>query len=220
MRWREPLAAMAVVRSAVRDAWDALVALAPFNLCWLALCLTLVLIPPATAALFESMHELAGGRSPSLGDFFRSVRRRFIAAWLWALWAAAGLFIVRLGVGSYPDPSDPRAWLSAVAVVLGLLFGVSLLYVWPFVFLQPNGDLGRAIRNSVLTVLAAPLFALTIAVLLALFVAVGAVLIVPLALVIPGLIGLTSSHAVTDRLRAFGRLPPRPAFDEFEAETE
>ena len=39
----------------------------------------------------------------------------------------------------------------------------------------------RAIRNSVLAVLAAPLFALTLAVLLVLVVGVSAVLILPLA---------------------------------------
>lgn len=214
MKWRQPLDALVVVRSALRDAWDGLVAVAPLNIGWLGLALTVILLPPATAALFESMHELAAGRSPGFGDFLRSVRRRFVSAWLWALWASAGFTIVLLNVGSSVDPADPRAWLSAAVVGLGVLFFVSLLYVWPFMFLQADANLARAIVNSILTVLAAPLFAITIAILLALMVAIGAVLIVPLAIVVPGLIALVASHAVTDRLRSFGKLPPRAGLEE------
>jgi len=209
MRRREPLDALRVVRRSFGDAWDALVAVAPLNLAWLGLGLTIVLLPPATAALFESMHELASGSTPGFGDFLRSVRRRFVGAWLWAVWAVAGLTLVGLNVRFDLDPSSPAAWLSAAVAVLGVLFVISLLYVWPFVFLQAGGGLVRAIRNSVLTVLAAPLFAVTLAVLLVLVVAAGAVLIVPLAVAVPGFVALVASHAVTDRLRAFGKLSPR-----------
>lgn len=216
MRWREPLDAVRVVRMSLRDAWDALIAVAPLNLAWLGLSLTVVFLPPATAALFESMHELASGRDPGIRDFFGSVRRRFVDAWLWALWASAGLSLVGVNVRLRDDVSEPIAWLSAAFVVLGVLFGMSLLYVWPFVLLQPDGGLIRAIRNSILAVLAAPLFAVTLAVLLVVSVAASAVLILPLAVVTPGLIGLAASHAVTDRLRAFGKLPPRTSHDDLD----
>lgn len=211
MRWREPLDAVRVVRRSLRDAWDALVAVAPINLVWAGLGLTLVLLPPATAALFESMNELAAGRTPGIRDYVGAVRRRFLGGWAWALWGAAGLTIVAANVRLYPDPTDPRAWLSAAVAVIGVLFGVSVLYVWPLLLLQPDGGLLRAIRNSILATLGAPLFAIVIAMLLALVVAVGAVLILPLVLVVPGLICLVASHAVTDRLRAWGKLPPRPS---------
>lgn len=211
MRWREPLDAVRVVRHSLRDAWDALVAVAPINLAWAGLGLTLVLLPPATAALFESMNELASGRTPGIRDYVGAVRRRFVEGWAWALWAAAGLTIVGVNVRLYPDPTDPRAWLSAAVAVLGILFGVSVLYVWPLLLLQPDGGLLRAIRNSIFATLGAPLFAIVIALLLALIVAAGAVLILPLVLVVPGLICLVASHAVTDRLRAWGKLPPRPS---------
>lgn len=208
MRWREPLDAVRVVRASLRDAWDALVAIAPLNLAWLGLGLTVVLLPPATAALFESMHGLAGGSTPGITDFLASVRRRFLAAWLWALWAGAGFVVVGLGLRVELDPSAPAAWLSAAVAVLGVLFAVSLLYVWPFLLLQREGGLARAICNSILAVLAAPLFALAIAVLLAIAVAAGTILILPLAVAVPGFVGLVASRAVRDRLRAFGKLRP------------
>jgi hypothetical protein len=84
------------------------------------------------------------------------------------------------------------------------------------VFLQPDGGLLRAIRNSLFGVLAAPLYAIVLAALLALIVAAGAVLILPLALVVPGLICLVASHAVTDRLRAWRKIPPRPSEEALE----
>jgi uncharacterized membrane protein YesL len=209
--WREPLDAVRVVRRSLRDAWDALVAVAPINLAWAGLALTLVLLPPATAALFESMSELAAGRTPGIRDYFGAVRRRLVEGWAWALWGAAGLTVLAVNIRLYPDPTDPRAWLSAAVVVLWVLFGVSVLYVWPLLLLQPGGGLLRAIRNSVFVTLGAPLFAIVLALLLALVVAAGAVLIVPLVLVLPGLICLVATHAVTDRLRAWGKLPPRPS---------
>ena len=202
------------MRAALRDAWDALIAVAPLNLAWLGLALTVVLLPPATAALFEAMHELASGSTPGIRDFLGSVRRRFVAAWLWALWAMAGLVLIGINVRPDPDPSEPAAWLSAAAAVLFVLYAVSLLYVWPFVFHQAGGGLAQAIRNSILAVLASPLFALTLALLLGLVIAAGAVLILPLAVAVPGIVGLVASHAVTDRLRAFGKLPPRPSVAE------
>jgi uncharacterized membrane protein YesL len=210
---REPLDAVRVIRRSLRDAWDALVAVAPINLAWAGLTLTVVLFPPATAALFESMGELAAGRTPGIRDYFGAVRRRLVDGWAWGLWGAAGLTVLAVNIRLYPYPSDMRAWLSAAVAVLWLLFGVSLLYVWPLLHLHPDGGLLRAIRNSIFVTLGAPLFAIVLALLLAGCVAVGAVLILPLVLVLPGLICLVASHAVTDRLRAWGKLPPRPSVD-------
>jgi uncharacterized membrane protein YesL len=214
MRLGEPLAALRVVRRAIRDGWDALFVVGALNLAWLALSVTVVLLPPATVALFESMDELASGRTPGLREYFAFVRRRFLRAWIWALWAIAGITIASVNVQYWNDTSGSFVWLSAASAVIGLLFAVSLLYVWPFLFRQTEGGLGRAIRNSILAVLAAPLFALTLALAIAVLVAVSAILILPLAVFLTALLGLISTHAVTDRLRAFGKLEPRAAVDE------
>lgn len=216
MIWREPLDAFRVVRRAIRDGWDALFVIGLLNLAWLALSLTIILLPPATVALFESMDALAAGRTPDVRDLLGSVRRRFIGAWLWAIWAIAGLTIAWVNVRYWNDAGGSLVWLSAAFLVLGVLFAVSLLYVWPFVFRQSEGGVARAIRNSILAVLAAPVFAISLAVLLVAVVAISAVLILPLAVFLSGLVGLIATHAVTDRLRTFGKLPPRSSVDELE----
>jgi len=214
MRRREPLDALRVVRRAIRDGWDALFVVGALNLAWLALSLTVVLLPPATVALFESMDELASGRIPGLREFFAIARRRFLGAWLWALWAIAGLTIASVNVRYWNDTGGSLAWLSAASAVLGVFFAVSLLYVWPFVFRQSEGGLTRAIRNSILAVLAAPVFAISLAVMLVLATAISAILILPLGVFLTALVGLIASHAVTDRLRAFGKLPPRASVED------
>jgi len=216
VRWREPLDAVRVVRAALRDGWDALIVVGALNLVWLGLSLTIILLPPATVALFESMDELASGRGPGVRDFLGAVRRRFLGAWLWAVWAMAGMTIVTVNVRYWGDSGGALVWVAAAFAVLGMLFGISLLYVWPFVFRQQEGGLVRAIRNSILTVLAAPLFAVSLAILLVLVVAVSAVLILPLAVFTSGLLGLIATQAVTDRLRVFDKLPPRPAVEELD----
>jgi hypothetical protein len=216
MIWREPLAALRVVRRAVRDAWDALFVVGALNLTWLAMSLTVVLLPPATVALFESMNGLAEGRTPDLGDYLRAVRRRFIGAWVWAIWAVAGLTIAWVNVRYWNDSGGSLVWLSAAFLVLGVLFSVSLLYVWPFMFRQSEGGIARAIRNSILAVLAAPVFAIALAGLLLVVVSISAILILPLAVFLTALVGLIASHAVTDRLRTFGKLPQRPSVEDTE----
>ena len=214
MRLLEPIAALGVVRRAIRDGWDGLLVVGALNLAWLGLSVTIILLPPATVALFESMDELASGRTPGLREYFSFVRRRFVRAWLWALWAIAGLTTVSINIRYWNDTGGSLVWLSAAFVVLGVLFGVSLLFVWPFMFRQSEGGLIRAIRNAILAVLAAPLFAITLAVAIVAIVAVSAVLILPLAVFLTALLGLIATHAVTDRLRAFGKLPPRAAVDD------
>lgn len=216
MRLREPLQAFRAIRRAIRDGWDAIFVVGALNLAWLGLSVTVILLPPATVALFESMDELASGRIPGIREFFVLVRRRFVGAWLWALWAIAGLTIAWVNVRYWNDTGGSFAWLSPAFAVLGVLFGVSLLYVWPFVFRQSEGGLVRAIHNSILAVLAAPLFALSLSVAIVGIVAVSAILILPLAVFLTALLGLIATHAVTDRLRAFGKLPPRAAVDELD----
>jgi uncharacterized membrane protein YesL len=214
VRLREPLDALRVVRRSIRDGWDALFVVGTLNLAWLGLSLTVILLPPATVALFESMDELSSGREPGFREFLTAVRRRFIGAWIWALWAFAGLTIAMVNVRYWNDSGGSLVWLSAAFAVIGALFSVSLLYVWPFVFRQSEGGLTRAIRNSILAVLAAPVFALSLAVVLVVIVAMSAILILPLAVFLTALVGLIATHAVSDRLRAFGKLPPRAAVDE------
>jgi uncharacterized membrane protein YesL len=162
------------------------------------------------------MHDLASGDAPGVRDFLRAVRVRFLAAWAWAAWSAAVVAVVVANVAFYLDAGGSLQVVAGAVGVVGILLAVSVLYVWPFVFLQSDGGLGRAIRNSILTSLAAPFFSLTIALLLAVVVVASFVLVLPLGLFTPGFVCLVASHAVSNRLRAFGKLPALPVLEDAE----
>jgi uncharacterized membrane protein YesL len=210
-------AALRVGARTVREAWDALVLLAVLNLVWFALSLTVVLLPPATVAMFEATHELARGRQVTLGEYAGAVRRHFLRAWAWGLInaAVAALLTVNLIFWDRPEP-----WAASIqGVFLLAAFGwlVSQLLVWPYVLEQDEPSLGRAVRNSLLTVLAAPLFSVVIGLIVAAAVVISATLLVPIPCITTAFLCLLGSHAVLDRLVAFGkRPPPEPPVDALE----
>lgn len=200
--------ALRVFSRALGDAWDALVLLAALNLLWLALSLLIVFLPPATAAMFAATHELAGGRAPSVRDFLTAVRSHFWQAWRWALVNVAAAVVFAAIFAFYGSIREPWAdAVEAVSLLFVLFWCVSQLFVWPFLLSQAEPRLSSALRNAVLAVLAAPLFAFTFAAIVAIVLALSLALIAPIAVITTAFLCLLANHAVTDRLRAFGKLP-------------
>lgn len=202
------IAALRVFSRAVGDAWDALVLLAALNVIWLGLSLLVVFLPPATVAMFAATHELAGGRAPGVRDFLTAVRSHFWQAWRWAFLnlAVAAVFVATFAFyGSVREPWADA--VEAVSLLIALLWCVSQLFVWPFLFTQAEPRLALAMRNGVFAVLAAPLFALTFAAIVAIVLALSLALVAPIAVITTAFVCLLANLAVTDRLRAFGKLP-------------
>jgi hypothetical protein len=79
------------------------------------------------------------------------------------------------------------------------------------VFEQAEMSLRWALRNALLTVFAAPVFSLTLAVLGAITLLLSVLLVAPLVLATTAFLCLVANHAVIDRLRAFRKLPAPPA---------
>lgn len=201
------IAALRVLRRTVRDAWDALVLLVVLNLAWVALAFSVVLLPPATAALFDVTHELARGRTPGLIDFARALRRHFWRAWGWAVLNVLAGAIVIVNLVFYGQFGD--LWALAMQgffVLVGIFWFISQLYVWPFILEQDAPDLRRALRNGGLTVLAAPGFSLVLLLLIGAVLVVSYLLLLPLVALTTGFFCLLANHAVLDRLYAFGKL--------------
>jgi uncharacterized membrane protein YesL len=202
------IAALRVFRRALGDAWDALVILAALNLLWLALSVTVLLLPAATAALFESTHSLARGEAPGIRDYLDGVRRHLVRAWAWALvnllvWSVLVANIVFYGVFA-------EVWAVALRSLFLVLAGcwlISQFYFWPFLLEQEDMNIRRAFRNALLAVLAAPFFALTLGLLGAVVVVLSVALIMPMLALTGSFLSLLASHAVIDRLRAFHKIP-------------
>jgi uncharacterized membrane protein YesL len=191
-----------------RDAWDALVQLALLNLLWLALSLTIVLMPPATVAMFEATHELAHGRLVSVAEYLGAVRRRFGPACGWGLLNLAVGTLLAVNVVFYDRPEPWAAAIRSLFLVAALVWTVAQLLVWPYVFEQADHSLRRAVRNALLTVVAAPGFSIVLGGIVALLVVASVALLVPLATITTALLCLMGNHAVLDRLVVFGKRAP------------
>jgi uncharacterized membrane protein YesL len=201
------MSALRVAGRALRDAWDALVQLALLNLVWFGLSLTVVLMPPATVAMFEATNELARGRSPSLADFVAAVPRHFLPAWGWAILNVAVGIVLGVNLSFYSSPEPLHLALRGLFLLATLLWVVSQLLVWPYRFEQADPSLRLALRNALLTTLAAPVFSIIIGAVVALVVALSVIVLAPIPFFTAAFLGLLGNHVVLDRLVAFGKRP-------------
>jgi uncharacterized membrane protein YesL len=200
-------AALRVAGRTLRDAWDAFVQLALLNLVWFGLSLTVVLLPPATVAMFQATNELARGRSPSLAEFVTAVPRLFLPAWGWALINVAVGIVLGVNLAFYSNPEPVHLALRGLFLLATLLWVVSQLLVWPYRFEQTDPSLRLALRNALLTTLAAPLFSIVLGAMVALVVVLSVVLLAPLPFFSAAFLCLLGNHAVRERLVAFGKRP-------------
>lgn len=187
---------------------DWLFPLCAINLLWVLLSLTVVLYPPATASLFETGYRAYGGQAPTVPAFLKGVRRWMIPAWKWAglnlLLIAAVTLLTRTLV-----QSELLAALLAGSTGL-ILFGQ--LYFWPYMMVQESPKMWQAARNSIYTVLSAPLVTgLNVALTVALIVP-GLVTIGPLLLILPVLLSLFYTYSLIAWLSHQG-IRPDPVRD-------
>jgi uncharacterized membrane protein YesL len=208
-------AALRVAGRTLRDAWDALVQLALLNLVWFALSLTVVLMPPATVAMFQATNELARGRSPSLAEYLTAVPRYFLPSWGWALLNVAVGIALGVNLAFYSSPEPLHLALRGLFMLATLLWVVSQLLVWPYRFEQADPSLRLALRNALLTTLAAPVFSIIIGAVVALVLVLSVIVLAPLPFFTTAFLCLLGNHAVLDRLVAFGKRP-RPVEPEDE----
>lgn len=140
--------------------WENLLPLFLFNLLWSVAALTVVALPPATAALF-AVARAALQQRPVTWETFRTVFRRDLAAsWRWALAVGGVVGVAALNLWLYRG-ADGALW-SVLRVVWALvLAGGALLnlFFWPFWHEQaPQARTLRVTwRNNLTFLLARPL---------------------------------------------------------------
>lgn len=200
--------ALRVIGNALVDWWYSWVTLTLINVVWVACCVTVVLAPPATFALFYAAHDLVQGRGVSLGDFARGIRLYFVKSWLWGVLniVAAVLFYANLRFYG----SIEAQW-SALVLMLSLallvLWIMVQIYTVAYIMFQEQPSLRTALRNGLFTLLASPIYSL----IMALF--VGAVIFLSVNIVVvtliggPALISVLGNRAIRERLATFNILP-------------
>jgi hypothetical protein len=148
--------------------------------------LTLVLLPPATAALYEIAFQANKGREPYVRDYLSATRKWFLKSWIWASITLLFVLASISGITFYDSvQTDLGSVLRIISILLTVFIGLVQLYFWPYMFFQERPRIITAFRNAALTVLSDPLFALCHAGITVMLLMVSVLLIAPIAIFTP-----------------------------------
>ena len=195
-----------VLLRALSDWWRDWVNMAVINLGWMVCWLTLLLGPPATFVAYRVANDFVHGRSLYPRELPGLVRRYFLRSWGWFLinLAVAAAALINLQFYASLDSTLGSVLQGATLTVAGGWLLVQF-YALPYLMEQDRPLLSRALRNALLTTLASPLYTLLLAAACGLLLALCVRLPFLLLFGVPMLIAVTGSHAVLERLEAFGK---------------
>jgi uncharacterized membrane protein YesL len=167
-------------------------------LCWI----TVILGPPASFGFYYAIHSLIESHSTNWREFFEGAKRYFFKAWLWALLNLAVFFLVRISLEYYSKIAETSIFFN-LSLVIALLWLCLQFYTIPYMLEQEQKNVLLAFRNSLLTMLASPLF--TLVLLIFLFFILWLSMSFPILLIIgsPALIAVLGVKALKERLSHF-----------------
>jgi len=130
--------------------WREFAFLLVLNLLWLLAQVTVVLGPPATAALVAVAGRVADGNLTDFGDFWGALRANFVAAWRWGLaqWLAYGVLGFNLVAYADREGVGILALRYAWTLLAFAWFAVNL-YFWPLHFEQADRRFATTLGNAV-----------------------------------------------------------------------
>lgn len=176
----------------VIDLHDWLFPWAVINLLWVLLSLTLVLLPAATGALFDTALRAYRNQPPDPRRYLRDLKRWLVPGWLWAAPNLIALGALALAARAVYPAEIPLAVIGVVAAVLVIL----QLFFWPYMVLQAQPRVLLAWRNSAFTALGDLLYA-TLYLTLAVFILVPAIVVIaPILLIVPVLLALMLTYGL------------------------
>ena len=206
------LKALQVTGRALALWWRHLGQLTLFNVAWLALQVPIVTGPPATAAMFVIARRVADGELLDLRDGLAAFRQLWWPAWRWGL---VNLVIGVALLGNFAAYQSAPGWgwaaLRALWTIVGVLWLLLNLFYWPFWLAQADQRLATTARNSLVLIIKAPLFSLTLLGLCAVLTIAGVLLTLPLAVALMAWLALIGTLAVDQALRARPTPTPAPA---------
>jgi uncharacterized membrane protein YesL len=193
------------LKRVVLDVSNWLLPLAAINLIWCLLSLTIILLPPATAALFDVADQARQGHGPSVQYYLGSAKRWLVRAWAWGVGCAAAILISGVALSFYGAQHSfaGTLFLFICAAVAAFVAGVQF-YFWPYLLVQDAPLMRRALRNAAFTLLADPLQALLYGGLALALLVFGAALIVPMVLISPVVTAFLAVYSLREWLEHHG----------------
>ena len=200
MNWR-----FKAVQQVALDVYNWLVPLATINILWAILSLTLVLMPPATAALYEIAFRASQGEGPYIQDYLAALRRWLVRSWVWGGVSLFLAFVSGFAVDFYISQQSTLGVVLLVASGTFIVFiWLMQFYFWPYMFLQDHPRAWQAARNAAFTVLGDPLFVLAYVILTSILLVLSALLVIPFVLITPVIIAFLGIYSLRDWLSHHG----------------
>ena len=172
------------------------------NLVWFALSLTVVLMPPATVALYDVAWHSYHNREPSIGQFLRSMKAYF---WLSYAWALLMLSVLTLGGSAILYFTQNQMFIGiAFSVAVTLLCLGMLFHYLPYLVLEKHPL--RALKLSIFTAIADPLNILMYAILFFIFGVPSIIVIAPIMFILPIALALIGMYNLLNWLYNYERI--------------
>lgn len=190
----------------VIDVYNWLLPLVSINILWFLMSLTIILMPPATAALYEIAYLAKRGHGPEIRTYLVSTRRWALRSWLWGLLNALfyGVALISLRFYSAQTGIVQIGLIICLANVLITLF--VQYYFWPYVMLQKQVSFCIAARNALFTFLGDPTLVILCALTSTLLLVTSALLLIPLVVITPVTIAFLAVYSLLDWLEQRGLL--------------
>lgn len=187
------------------DIQDWLMMLAAVNILWFMLSLTVILLPPATLALYDVAYAAYRGRYPTPRLFLSSVLERLFVGWGWGIVNSFVLLFAITTARYYYALATPTAdFFRGVVIFVTVAFFALQFYFLPYLAMQEKPTIYQAARNALFTTFADP-FLLLLNGGIAFIILVPAVVIVaPLILIVPIAIALLATYSLLGWLTHHG----------------
>jgi uncharacterized membrane protein YesL len=160
--------------------------------------LSLVLVPPSTAAIFDVAWHLAREKRIEFAYFWQGLREYF-----WPSWKLSGIMLVALGIllaDAYFFFRGQGSFFAILGFIMlwALFFWIAIqVYLYPLLIALEEKRLGIMFRNAAQLVAAFPLFCLLILIVALVLTVLSVLLFLPLATFWMPLIALLFSRAFT-----------------------
>jgi hypothetical protein len=195
-----------VIAQAFVDWWEELFRFVGLSVVWMLCWLTVILGPPATFGLYYVTNRIVHKEYLGLGGFVEGSRRYFVKSWLWALLNLVAFVLLLVSFVFYGQIGALWSIFPQVFIfALSITWLCAQFFALPYLMEQEEKRLGVALRNGLLTTLAAPVYSLIIVAFSGIALLLGIVLVLPIILGAPALVSALGNHAVLERLEAFGK---------------
>jgi uncharacterized membrane protein YesL len=213
-RERTPSPLRLAFTRAAQDWYYGLIPFSVINLVWLALVLTVVAGPPATAAMLGVARDAAIGYGPEPGSFFIYLKQYFWRAWGLGIVTLVGTIILATDIRFYADALRGNPFLVNAGVYFLLYVLIVwievLLVAWPLLVNQPQMSIRDVVRNAAILTLRTPGASFGLA-LVVLFLSILSLFLAFLAaMALAAFLSLLAQHYVHIQAPILSNFPPRP----------